>query len=86
MSDLVESSTVEPKRKIPFSSKKLQIAVRLPRTLFNDFKEYVEATGLSQTDVIVTALAKHLDSAEGVPMLHRILELEKRVEALENKN
>jgi len=86
MSRPVKPSTVEPKLKEPSSSKKSQVAVRLPRTLFNKFKKYVSSTGLSQTDVVVTALAKYLDSDEGVPMIQRLSELEERVSVLENRS
>ena len=82
----IEPVTVESKPEGKPLYKKSQVAVRLPRTLFNKFRRYVEKTGMSQTDVMVTALAQYLDSSEGVPMLHKILELEKRVEALEDKH
>jgi hypothetical protein len=94
MSDFVKSeieeavklSTVEPKLKGLAPSKKSQIAVRLPRNLFSKFKKYVHETGMSQTDVVITALAQYLDSTEGVPMIQKISELEKRVSALEAKS
>lgn len=84
--EAVEPLSVEPKLKGLPPSKKSQIAVRVPPSLFSKLKRYVQQTGLSQTDVIVSALAKHLDSVEGVPMIQRILELEKRVDALESKS
>jgi hypothetical protein len=84
--EAVEPLTVEPKLKGLSPSKKSQIAVRVPPSLFSKLKRYVQQTGISQTDVIVSALAKHLDSVEGVPMIQRILELEKRVDALESKS
>jgi predicted DNA-binding protein len=84
-SEAVEPLSVEPKHKGLSPSKKSQIAVRVPRSLFSKLKRYVQQTGISQTDVIVSALAKHLDSVEDLPMIQRILELEKRVDALEIK-
>ncbi|MEG4043770.1 DUF6009 family protein [Microcoleus sp. Pol17_C1] len=84
--EAVEPLSVEPKLKGLPPSKKSQIAVRVPPSLFSKLKRYVQQTGISQTDVIVSALAKHLDSVEGVPMIQRILELEKRVDALESKS
>jgi len=84
--EAVEPLSVEPKLRGLPPSKKSQIAVRVPPSLFSKLKRYVQQTGISQTDVIVSALAKHLDSVEGVPMIQRILELEKRVDALESKS
>ena len=81
----VEPVAVEPKLKKLSPTKKFQIAVRLPPSLFSKFKKYVEETGMSQTDVVVSALAKHLDSTESVPMSQRILKLEERVDTLESK-
>ncbi|TAE15699.1 MAG: DNA-binding domain-containing protein [Oscillatoriales cyanobacterium] len=77
---------MEPKHKGLSPSKKSQIAVRVPRSLFSKLKRYVQQTGISQTDVIVSALASHLDSVEDIPMIQRILELEKRVSVLEIKS
>ena len=82
----MEPLSVEPKHKGLSPSKKSQIAVRVPRSLFTKLKRYVQQTGISQTDVIVSALANHLDSVEDVPMIQRLLELEKRVSVLEIKS
>ena len=84
--EAVEPLSVEPKHKGLSPSKKSQIAVRVPRSLFTKLKKYVQQTGISQTDVIVSALANHLDSVEDVPMTQRLLELEKRVSVLEIKS
>ena len=83
--EAVEPLSVEPKHKGLSPSKKSQIAVRVPPSLFSKLKRYVQQTGISQTDVIVSALANHLDSVEDVPMIQRLLELEKRVSVLEIK-
>lgn len=84
--EAVDPLTVKPKLKSLPPTQKSQIAVRVPFVLLSKLKRYVQQTGISQTDVIVTALAKYLDSVEGIPMLQRIVELEKRVEALESKS
>lgn len=84
--EAVEPLSIEPKHKGLSPSKKSQIAVRVPRSLFSKLKKYVQQTGISQTDVIVSALASHLDSVEDIPMIQRLLELEKRVSVLEIKN
>jgi hypothetical protein len=82
----VEPLSVEPKLKSLPPFKKSQVAVRLPPSLFSKFKKYVQETGMSQTDVVVSALAKYLDSDEGVPMIQRLSELEERVSVLESKS
>lgn len=84
--EAVEPLSVEPKLRGLPPSKKSQIAVRVPPNLFSKLKRYVQQTGISQTDVIVSALAKHLDSVEDVPIIQRILELEQRVTALESNS
>lgn len=84
--EAVEPLSVEPKLKGLPPSKKSQIAVRVPPSLFSKLKRYVQQTGISQTDVIVSALASHLDSVEDIPMIQRLLELEKRVSILEIKS
>jgi hypothetical protein len=84
--EAVEPLSIEPKHKGLSPSKKSQIAVRVPRSLFSKLKRYVQQTGISQTDVIVSALASHLDSVEDLPIIQRILELEKRVSVLEIKS
>jgi predicted DNA-binding protein/uncharacterized protein YqkB len=84
--EAVEPLTVEPKLKGLSPSKKSQIAVRVPPSLFSKLKRYVQQTGISQTDVIVSALSSHLDSVEDIPIIQRLLELEKRVSVLETKS
>lgn len=84
--EAVEPFSVEPKLRSLPPSKKAQIAVRVPPSLLSKLKRYVQQTGISQTDVIVSALAKHLDSVEDVPIIQRILELEQRVTALESNS
>ncbi len=84
--ELVEPLIAEPKLKKTPLFKKAQVAVRLPPSLFSKFKKYVRETGMSQTDVIVSALAKYLNSDEGVPMIQKVSELEQRVSVLESKS
>jgi hypothetical protein len=44
---------------------------------------YVERTGISKTDVVVSAIATYLGCAESVPLSQRMAEVEKRVAELE---
>ena len=48
-------------------------------------KNYINQTKMSQTDVVVSALAEYLEDKNSLPLIQRIVLLEKRVEALEGK-
>ncbi len=63
---------------------KPQIAVRMPQTLFDELSSYVEKTGTSKTDVVVSAIAEYLGCADNVPLSQRVAELERRFTELEN--
>ena len=62
---------------------KPQISIRISSPLLIELNQYVEQTGTSKTDVVVSAIAQYLGNAEAAPMSQRVAELEKRVEALE---
>jgi len=62
---------------------KPQISIRISSPLLTELNQYVEQTGTSKTDVVVSAIAQYLGNAEAAPMSQRMAELEKRVEALE---
>ncbi len=64
---------------------KSQIAVRVPPSLLAELNQYVEKTGTSKTDVVVSAIAQYLGCAESVPLSQRLAELERRVAAVETK-
>lgn len=62
---------------------KPQIAVRIPPPLLAELNQYVERIGTSKTDVIVSAIAAYLGSAETVPLSQRVAELETKVKELQ---
>ena len=62
---------------------KPQITVRLSPSLLMELNHYIECTGTSKTDVVVSAIAQYLDCAEEVPLSQRMAELEKKVAKLE---
>ncbi len=64
---------------------KSQIAVRVPPSLLAELNQYVEKTGTSKTDVVVSAIAQYLGCAENVPLSQRLAEVERRVGELEAK-
>ena len=62
---------------------KPQITVRLSPTLLKELNQYVEQTGTSKTDVVVSAIAQDLGCAENVPLSQRMAEVERRLAELE---
>ncbi len=58
---------------------KLQIAVRIPPALLKELNGYVEKTGTLKTDVVVSVIANYLRSAESMPLIQRMAELEIRI-------
>lgn len=48
-------------------------------------KDYINQTKMSQTEVVVSALAEYLEDKDSTPLIHRILLLEERVKALESR-
>ena len=62
---------------------KSQIAVRVPPKLLAKLNSYVEQTGTSKTDVVVSAIAQYLGCAEIVPLTQRMAALEVKVEELQ---
>ena len=62
---------------------KPQITVRISPSLLNSLNQYVEETGTSKTDVVISAIAQYLDCTESTPLSQRMTELEKKVAELE---
>ena len=54
--------------------------------LFKKLNAHIQKTGNSQTQVVISALEKYLDTPEEIPLAERVLNLEKRVAALEAKD
>ena len=61
---------------------KPQIAIRIPPNLLAELNQYVEKTGTSKTDVVVSAIAQYLGCAEIVPLSQRMAELELQMKEL----
>ena len=62
---------------------KPQITVRLSPSLLAELDHYVEKSGTSKTDVVVSAIATYIGCANNVPLIQRMAELEIRVNQLE---
>jgi hypothetical protein len=63
---------------------KPQIAIRLSPSLLQELNNYVELTGTSKTDVVVSAISQYIGCADNVPLNQRVGELERRVRELES--
>jgi hypothetical protein len=63
---------------------KPQIAIRLSPSLLQELNNYVELTGTSKTDVVVSAISQYIGCADNVPLNQRVGELERRLRELEN--
>jgi hypothetical protein len=63
---------------------KPQIAIRLSPSLLQELNNYVELTGTSKTDVVVSAISQYIGCADNVPLNQRVAELERRVRELES--
>jgi hypothetical protein len=64
---------------------KPQIAIRLSPSLLQELNNYVELTGASKTDVVVSAISQYIGCADNVPLNQRVGELERRLTELESK-
>ncbi|OBQ41451.1 MAG: DNA-binding domain-containing protein [Anabaena sp. MDT14b] len=64
---------------------KPQIAIRLSPSLLQELNNYVELTGTSKTDVVVSAIAQYLGCADNVPLNQRMGDMERRMSELERK-
>ena len=62
---------------------KSQIAVRVSPSLLAELNQYVRQTGVSKTDVVVSAIATYLGCAETVPLSQRVADLERRIAVIE---
>lgn len=60
--------------------------MRIPQSLHRKLNTHTKKTGMTQTDVVVSALANYFDSTEETPLIQRIVEIEKRLEGLEAKD
>ena len=63
---------------------KPQLAIRIPPPLLADLNRYVEQTGTSKTDVVISAIAQYIGHTGSVALGQRIVDMEKRLTELEN--
>ncbi len=62
---------------------KPQITVRISPSLLNSLNQYVESTGTSKTEVVISAIAQYLGCADQVSINQRIADLEQKMAKLE---
>ena len=61
---------------------KPQIAIRLSPSLLQELNNYVELTGTSKTDVVVSAISQYIGCADNMPLNQRVAELELQIKEL----
>lgn len=61
----------------------VQLGVRIPSHLNNQLMSYIAQTGISKTELVISALASYLGCAENVPLNERVARIEARLAALE---
>jgi predicted DNA-binding protein len=61
---------------------KPQIAIRLSPSLLQELNNYVELTGTSKTDVVVSAISQYIGCADNMPLSQRVAELELQIKEL----
>jgi predicted DNA-binding protein len=61
---------------------KPQIAIRMPPSLLQELNNYVELTGMSKTDVVVSAISQYLGCGSDVALSQRVAELELQMKEL----
>ena len=61
----------------------IQMGIRVPLLLHEKLQERAQQENVSKTAVVLSALARDLDSLEDAPLSVRIAELERRVASLE---
>ena len=61
---------------------RVQLAVRIPASLQEQLDSYLHKTGVSKTEVVVSAIAQYLGCADSVPLSQRMAELELQMKEL----
>jgi hypothetical protein len=61
----------------------VQLGIRISSSLNQRLTTFMEQTGMSKTEVVVSALASYLGCTEEVPLIERVASLEAKVTVLE---
>ena len=69
-----------------FEMSRVQLAVRIPESLQEKLEGYLLETGVSKTEVVVSAIAQYLGCVDTVPLSQRMAEIERRLAELEAKD
>ncbi len=63
----------------------VSVGVRIPSNLYEKLINHAHKINTSKSEVIISALASYLNSAEDVPISIKVADLEKRIMALEEQ-
>jgi len=61
------------------------IGARIPLTLYDKLSQYVNRVSATKSGILTATLAQYLGAIEDLPLLQRIMELEQRMAALEER-
>jgi hypothetical protein len=61
----------------------VQLGIRIPSSLNQRLTTFMAQTGMSKTEVVVSALASYLGCTEEVPLIERVTSLEAKLTVLE---
>ncbi len=61
----------------------VQLGIRIPANLNQRLTDFMEQTGISKTDVVVSALASYLGCTEEISLTERMASIEAKVAMLE---
>ncbi len=61
----------------------VQLGIRIPANLNQRLSDFMEQTGISKTDVVVSALASYLGCTEEISLTERMASIEAKVAMLE---
>ncbi len=61
----------------------VQLGIRIPANLNQRLSDFMEQTGISKTDVVVSALASYLGCTEEISLTERMASIEAKMAQLE---
>lgn len=61
------------------------VGARIPPSLYEKLSDYMNRVGATKSEILLAALAQYLGATEDVPLSQRVVELEGRVTALEER-
>ncbi|MBW4457620.1 MAG: DNA-binding domain-containing protein [Nostoc indistinguendum CM1-VF10] len=61
----------------------VQLGIRIPKHLNQRLLDYAAQTGISKTEIVISALARYFGTTNDTPLAEKVTNLEKKVAMLE---